>query len=1175
MFLPAAILVNVLVVSVFAAGQAGGDIVSSTVDGKFGQAVDLSTAGRYVSIALNDTLTQRPVTFECWVRLNSLGAYNIILAAAAKTGRHWEIYTKPESGHLSVYIPQMQPPDVEGSCALKPGKWHFIAFRLADSGYQLYLDGKEVLNQNSPEKLRFDESPLLLGKIEKEPLRCDGAIDELKISRRSDALDGYVPDGPACANKKTLYLFHFDKVSDGKVVNEASPQAGLEAIVRDLYSIPLGEHYLDEVQDQAYAKSTLHGDDMVEFESRLPVRSLPARPVGKTTVPLVRPGISLSGRWLMKGCQPRQAANMEKNRLAPEAGEGLKKKWFREETDRSNWLEVQVPTSVQNALLQLGKIDDPHWNDNTWKELHEHGRPKDFAWHFRKTRIEAQEWWFARKFTLPADWQGKRIRLYFDGIDYAGSVYLNGKPLGYHEGMFGGPSLDVTHLVRFGGQSNEVVVRVDSVDESWFGHLKGSPGWGWHYGHLISLGIWRDVRIEVLPSVEVESPFVKTKTISDKKAVLEVEYYVRNHQAQPAQLKVVGTITGKAFQSRPLSFVNQVQACHGQSRYQTQITVSEPRLWWPVNYGEQDMYELRLTVCRAEGSRPIDSRQVAFGIRTIEMKPLRGAVEEQDYRWQFVVNGVPMFIKGANWCWTDPMLQQDPDKYEHILELARRGGIQMFRCWGGGIVESDIFYRKCDEKGLMIYQEFPLCWQPPDFPLTDPQVLDKQVTRVIKRKRNHPSLVMWGGGNENTDIPGADEALFLVGRRCRQYDPTRPFHRTDPWGGSFHNWNVFHNGAAIDSGFINNPSQFYGEFGLPSMNNYAAVLKYMPKEKVDTWPPDQNDGGWQMHMNQFGFGDMAKVMRYCDYGPVNNWKTYIDYSQMAQGDEICFACNLQRAGSYFNKGGLWFYKMTDLFPGQSWAVVGYYGHPKLSYYRAKQLFQPRAAFAHYKKLEWKADEPFAASIHVSNDSGTILKNADVKAVIYGSDLKPMWSREYHVDKLAVSTRRDIDQISVNLDPARAKPFLMAVSMHSREGELISDQWYWFNFKAKTEAVRKLEKEVPAWGWPHERAPEAFEAYGALTEARLLSLPRTKLSARLERNGRFGTIRIKNRTPLPAFNVLIDNFPHDYLNYLDDNSFSLQPYEQREVSFELSDKSKSLDALQVRAWNAPPVKVNGN
>jgi len=190
-------------------------------------------------------------------------------------------------------------------------------------------------------------------------------------------------------------------------------------------------------------------------------------------------------------------------------------------------------------------------------------------------------------------------------------------------------------------------------------------------------------------------------------------------------------------------------------------------------------------------------------------------------------------------------------------------------------------------------------------------------------------------------------------------------------------------------------------------------------------------------------------------------------------------------------------------------------------------------------------------------------------VIYGSDLSELWSRETKVPSLAASSRAELEPIKTALPAEKTKPFLLAVSLRDSKGRILSDQWQWFNFRAKTDAVRELEK-IEAWGWPHDRAPEAFKAYGELPEARLLRLPKTKLSASLQRDGKQGTITVRNDSPLPAFNVIIDGFPLNYGNYLADNSFGLYPNEARVIRLDLASSEEPLDALQVRAWNAEVV-----
>lgn len=1132
-------------------------------EGKFGRAVDLTASRRRVVIPIKGMMQDLPVTFEFWAKVTGTGSYHILLAAAPKSGKHWEVYTECVSGLLALYVPQLPQSILRSSIVITDNAWHFISFRITPKRVELYCDGKSALDVSTNTPISFDDSPIVVGGIEKEPLWALGIIDDLRISRRTDELAGHVPTGPAAIDDSTLHVYHFDELDKQRVPDGMPSAKAVDGALEDEYSTPQGNRFLDEVQDEEFAKSGLYGDADVERESRLPARKVEAAPAQDTVEPTKPLLLSLSGEWRMNGIDaPSNPADPSAAVLA---------EWFSPTVDKNAWRRVKVPTTVQSALIKLGELADPFWNTNTYDELDRFGTPKDKPWNYRKTRIEQQEWWFARKFTLPESFKGKTLRLYFDGIDYSGSVYLNGKSLGHHTGMFGGPTRDITGMVSFDGQ-NEIVVRLDRTADTWNGILKGSPGFGWHYGHLISTGIWRDVRIEAVPEVELSSPYVLTKSISKDKAVLSVQYYVTASGDDPGPVMVSGTIRGANSDSKPISFTNRVNASNGETRVVTEIAIDNPRVWWPMNYGKQDLYRLDLEA-RA-GNKAIDAKSARFGVRTIEMRPAAGTAALTDYRWQFVINGQPVFIKGANWCWSDPMLQLDPAKYERILELARRGGIQMFRAWGGGIIETDEFYRLCDEKGLMVYQEFPYCWGPPPFPSTDAAVLDQQVSQVVKRLRNHPSLIMWGGGNENGPNPGGDEALFLVGRRCRQYDPSRPYHRTDPWGGSGHSWTVFHYGAAIDTGYQQNSAVFYGEYGLPSMPNRSSTLRFLPKDALAKWPPDDSSHGVIAHLNQFMPFDLVKTLRYADYGPVADWGTYTEYSQMAQGDWLRFAAEGQRANSNENKTGFWFYKFTDLFPGHSWSVIDFYGQPKISYYRAKQTCRPQSAFIDYEKLDWAPGEKFVAGLHVANDTMTRLTGAHVKVTIFGSDLSALWGKDYDVPAIAENQRIDFDEIKADLDPSKIKPFLVAVSMRGSDGKLISDQWYWLNFKAKTEKIKETEKAFsPA------QTKEAFAAYAEDHDAPLLRLPKTALTVRLSTAGQpietsnvphRRSLIIKNTGTVPAFNVIIDGFPDGYGSFLDDNSFSLRPAEEREIAFDLA-PGASIKGISVRAWNAGAVE----
>ncbi|GAA5066339.1 beta-mannosidase [Thermocatellispora tengchongensis] len=903
--------------------------------------------------------------------------------------------------------------------------------------------------------------------------------------------------------------------------------------------------FLDDVERELFTRARISGDDGAEAYAALPVESVPATEAPPRPAPEVVPPISLNGEWRMAGHEPRRQFSIEHWTAAPgRKPTGAPPSWWREDTDRSGWIPATVPGTVQAALVAAGELPDPLWDANTYEELTAHGVPAEWPWHFRRTRVEEREWWLARSFTVPAPWRDRRVRLAFDGIDYAATVYVNGVPLRHHTGMFGGPEIDVTDLLRYGGE-NEVVVRIFPPPRDWHGVPKGSPGWGWHYGHLISMGIWRDVRLECVPDFELRDVFVRTEHLAadGSLAELRVRYDVVNHTGSAREIEITGRIGERAFG-------NTVAARRGPNRYETAITVEAPEVWWPMGYGEQPLHTLTLEC-------PGSAVTTEFGIRTVETAGVPDWPGEEHYRWQFVVNGRRMFLKGANWCWTDPFLGGDFAKDAHILELARRANLQILRAWGGGMVEREEFYRACDRMGILVYQEFPLSFGLPEAPVTDLNVLDRTVSRVVRDLRNHPSLLLWGGGNENAETTGADEPHVLMGRRCLQLDPSRPFHRTSPWGGGAHNYRVYHEGEPIDSGYRAVDAVVYGEYGLSSQPNLESVPRFLPPEKLAAWPPPP-DGGIMQHQSQFGLFDLVKQLRYASYGPVTSWAEMTEYSQVAQGEALRFASEMVRAGSGTHTSAFLFYKLTDLFPGASWSVVDFYGVPKLSYYQARRFCRARAAFAAYERLEWGADEPFRAVVHVANDTPHVLSGAEATATVYDARLRPVRERRERVT-VPGDGRVAAFELEAGPEAHGGEVFLLAVALRDAGGALLSDQWYWFNARPKSERVRAIEAR-PMAELEAADPRELIAAYAEPGPAPLLTLPRTELAARMEP----GALVVRNAGDVPAAHVVIDGFPHGYGAYLEDNGFFLRPGEERRVAVEAPGEPR----LSVRAWNAP-------
>ncbi len=908
---------------------------------------------------------------------------------------------------------------------------------------------------------------------------------------------------------------------------------------------------LDELERARWAASPLFGDRWTDAHAAIEPRRARARDDDAAAPPEPTESISLAGDWLLAGADPGREFSID--RWAGDRSPSARRApvgWHRPDTDRSAWIRATVPGTVQSALVDAGVIPDPLLDDHTHAELVEHGVPGEWPWFFRRTRIEQQEWWYARRFTVPAHWRGRGIRLAFDGVDYAASVYVNGEPAARHVGMYGGPEVDVTALVRFDGD-NEVVVRIDPPPRDWHGVMKPSPGWGWHYGHLISIGIWRGVRLESVPVIEILDPFVSTIAVTRATARIRVQWDVMRTDGGEGAVSVDVVVRDAAGAEAARAAVT-VTANMSVTRHDVELDIAVPDLWWPFGYGAQPLYTAEIS----GAGHSVDAR---FGIRTIEMRPLPDAHGADVYDWQFVVNGRALFLKGANWCWTDPMARRGFSVDRHILDLVVRAGLQMLRAWGGGTIESDEFYAECDRRGILVLQEFPLSFGL-DSTGADLATLDEQASRIVRRLRNHPSLVMWGGGNEQPATITSDDLLTVIARRVTQYDPSRPFHRTDPWGGSEHFYGVYHDGLPVDA-YRNHVPAVFGEYGLSSQCDLGSMHRFLDRALLEQWPPAAH-GAILQHQAQFSLFDLFKQARYAHYGPIRDWSTFIEYSQLAQGDALRFASERIRAHSGTKTSAYWFYKVGEAFPGASWAIIDYYGVPKLSYYRAKQFGAPISAYAVYDRFDWKPSDTLSVGIHVSNDTPDPLRDAHLQVRLYDAELDVVVVRDHEVD-VDADGRLDAFELNVPLAGVRVSPLVLSVELTAADGRMLSSAWYPFNHQPKSPEVRALEAE-PLDDLAVRPIAGLLAPY-ADGVSPLRELPRTRLDARLDGDA----LVVTNVGDRPAPLVLIDGFPHDLGRALDDNAFGLAAGASRRIEFEAG--GASLDTLSVRAWNADAVR----
>ena len=866
--------------------------------------------------------------------------------------------------------------------------------------------------------------------------------------------------------------------------------------------------------------------------------------------------IVLDGAWQLAAGDPAQT-----NTVLPELA-------------KLDWFDTTVPTDVHWALVRAGKAPNPYVGLNI----------KELRW------VEDKAWWFRKSFSVPKDFRGENLRLIFEGVDYYGHYWLNGRYLGHSEGAFGAVKINVGGL-RY-DKPNELVVRVDCAGYK-IGHKGGAPWaslvkselWsGWQVGaaDFNTVGIWQPVRLVANDWPCLERPFVRTLSLDEKKARIGVTVEVCTARPSEAPCEVRVALRGCGFDAPPCGGSTAVRALEGFVLADLEVAVPEPRLWWPVGLGGQPLYEAEILLVR--DGKTLDRLTVPFGIRTVERRV--GKTQRTSYEakeWVFHVNGKPMFVKGANWMPIDALASVAPDDYAWQLGLARDAGIQMFRIWGGGIMETDAFYEQCDRLGIMVWQEFPLTcgWTAEKI---NRKLWEPMAMWQVFRLRNHPSLVFWCGGNEfppddrrNADLVG------LLARVTRVLDGTRPFMAACPDEGDIHGYPQWDASQVWASELLRGP--FISEWGthaMPTPQSYRELLS--PREagaaigptllKMDKkamaaeypeithhWVEFQPDRLVQMLARGSAFDDLATV-------PLDRFSEAV---AAGAGEFYHYSCEAARVG-FPQNGGLLLWVWKRPWPNAGIQIVDGLGRPLSIYYDVKRAYGTPWPCAMPPQLNYVPGDEVELPLAVLGEAAQpALKGLRMTVRLMGPDLKERQAWRdlppFDLAEGAESCKGPSVKFAVPAEFARAF-FFVVLDVSDAEGRPRARNVYTFRcppqledaaFRAKyrAKAPQGLLLDKGPWLRPQvQKTPTRLSC-------RLVSVQRESGSlARM-------VAEVKNEGARPAVKASVE-IPGPVKWVADDAFFWLDPGETRTVHLRVltSSGSSATDLRAVaRAWNA--------
>lgn len=616
-------------------------------------------------------------------------------------------------------------------------------------------------------------------------------------------------------------------------------------------------------------------------------------------------------------------------------------------------LPVPVPGSLYDALQSAGIIEDPNYEMNSLK-----------------AQWVSDHWWVYRTTVeLPAD--GTRRELVLEGVDLHAHIYWNNTKIGESHNMYVPFTCDVTKLVREGTNTVTVILERAPEEMGQIGYTSRTKvqkarfnyQWDW-CTRLVSIGLYRPAYVLSYEGARVTDFYFKPVG-TDGDAEIRVDC-----KGDLSDCDVSVEIGGVS--AREALFDGYAQM---------KLRVPDVRLWYPHGAGRQELYDLKITLRR--GETVLEERVERVGFRDLKL------IENEDaplgaLPYTVCCNGKRVYIKGVNFTPMDHSCYNDPAKQESLLRMIKEANINLVRVWGGGVIEDENFYRLCDELGLMVWQEFIQSSSGIDnTPSTDPgflRALHDTAQTAAKRLRNHPSLAVFGGGNElytpeNDPCDFSDINLGMLLGVVTTFAPHVPMLPSSPSGpvrgadlahpGRSHdvhgNWKYL--GVQKHYDYFNRvDSLLHSEFGVDGMAEEETLKAFLSPENLQPTDMQHNHvwrhhGAWwdTYHRDAGIFGTPATLAEQ------------ITRSRFIQAEGLRYGVEANRRRAFCNSGSI-IWQFNEPYPNVSCTcLVDYLEKKKPAYYQVAKAFAPLNVSLQYEKLVYREGEEITAQVFVTYD----------------------------------------------------------------------------------------------------------------------------------------------------------------------------------------------------------------
>ncbi len=627
--------------------------------------------------------------------------------------------------------------------------------------------------------------------------------------------------------------------------------------------------------------------------------------------------------------------------------------WEFRQANTPTWKPVKIPVSAHTALLQNGMIEDPFWRDNEEK----------LQW------IEKEDWEFQTTFDVSEEVLAKKhIELIFKGLDTYAQIYLNDSLLLETDNMFRTWRVDAKQLLKSTGNKLHIYFEspLKKTDEAWKNLGYELPGgqrtmtrkaqfhYGWDWGpRFVGCGILQKPTLEAWDDFIFDNLFITTQEVTPGKAKMVARFRYRSDSKFTVNVQ---------FKEGKRKSVEDRVIWPGMHTDSVTYDVDDPKLWWCVGMGEQPLYDFTIEV--KKGVQTIEKQDVRMGIRKIEL------VTEKDSKGEtffFRLNGKPVFAKGANYIPQDIFQDRvDPSRTKKLLDDVVGANMNMLRVWGGGIYEDDTFYQLCDARGILVWQDFmyACAMYPGNGKFLKTAALEG--LEQIERLRQHPSIALWCGNNENNEAwhNWGWQMQFNEAQRTqlwREYnllfndilrtyvennadgvpywESSPRYGRANPKNlteGDSHYWGVWHDEEPFE--ILNKKvPRFMSEYGFQSFPEWRTIQSF-------TEPEDRKLDSKVMLLHQKHPRGNALIAEYMkrDYNTPKNFEDFVYVSQLLQAEGMRTGFEAHRRNKPYCMGTL-YWQLNDVWPVASWSSMDNFGRWKALHYYVREAFSPVAA----------------------------------------------------------------------------------------------------------------------------------------------------------------------------------------------------------------------------------------